>query len=247
MNAKVAIIDDEPSARNAIRKMLLGNCSSISILGEAGSVAEGAALIRQESPDLLLLDVEMEDGTGFDLLDQVSPIRFNIIFITAHHEFAIRAFRYNAIDYLLKPVHPDELVTAIGKARQNSNFALLQRQIDNLIANTATQSLPRIALPTGDGLVFTPTKDIVRIESYGNFAYVFLTSGERILVSLNLRVLEETLSSPPFFRSHQSHILNTAFVKKYIKEDGGYAVMQDGAQVPIARRKKEAFLAALQD
>ena len=242
MSLKIAIVDDELHARANLRNMLLKYCPDVGAASEAGSVAEGVALLRRDPPDLLLLDVQLEDGTGFDLLDQVSPVRFNVIFTTAYDDFAIRAFRYNAIDYLLKPIDPDELAAAVGRVQQNTNFALLQKQIDNLVANAAEKSFPRIALPTGDGLVFTQTNNIVRIESFGNFSHIFLNDGERILASLNLRELEETLASPPFFRPHQSHIVNTAFVKKYLKDDGGYAVMSDGAKIPVSRRNKERFL-----
>jgi len=245
MNFNIAIIDDEPAARGVIRNILSENCPLAVVVGEAEGVAEGLAMLQRERPDILFLDVEMDDGTGFDLLDQISPLEFNVIFTTAYDDFAIKAFRYNAIDYLLKPVHPDELIAAVQKAQQNTNYQLIQRQIDNLINANSEKSLHRIVLPTGDGLVFIQTKDILRIESLGNFAYVYLVNGDRILASRNLHDFEEMLPVPAFSRPHQSHIINTTFVKKFFKDDGGYALLTNGVKIPVSRRNKDKFLEAL--
>jgi len=246
MNYRVILVDDEDASRNAVRRILETNCPDVSVVGEADSVAAGARLLREQPADLLLLDVQMEDGTGFDLLDRLPGLNFNVVFITAHDDFAIRAFRYNAIDYLLKPVDPDELTNALRKAMERKDHAPLQTQIAQLLRSAANKSFDRITLQTGTGYVFAETKDIARIETYGNYSFVFLANGERHLVSRNLREFEEMLPMPGFFRLHQSHMVNTAFVKKYLKEDGGYAVMHDGSKVPVSRRKKEAFLEILQ-
>ncbi|MBX2929099.1 MAG: response regulator transcription factor [Saprospiraceae bacterium] len=245
MALRIAIVDDEPACRAYLRNVMQRHCSGFAFSGEAGSVAEGRHLLEQENPDLLLLDVQMEDGTGFDLLDQLPQINFNVIFTTAYDAFAIRAFRYNAIDYLLKPVDPDELCAAVGKAQQNSDFVMLRRQIDNLLNTAAQKNFERLTLPTAEGPVFIQTADIVRLESYGNYAFVFLASGERILASRNLKEFEEMLPAPRFFRVHQSHIVHTAFVKQFRKEDAAVVHLQDGAGIPVARRKKEAFAKAL--
>ena len=186
------------------------------------------------------LDVEF-----FDLLDRISKLQFNVVFTTAHDDFAIRAFRYNAIDYLLKPVDPDELVAAVHKAQQTLNYEVLEQQIASLLKTTAEKVFDRILLHTGNGPVFAQTNDITRIESYGNYTFVFLPGGERYLVSRNLKEFEEMLPMPLFFRLHQSHLINMAFVEKFLKEDGGYAVMNDGAKIPVSRRRKDAFLEAL--
>ncbi len=247
MSTRIALVDDEPAARGSLRQLLRDNCPDTNIIGEAGSIAEARHLLQREPIDLLLLDVEMEDGTGFDLLDQISPIPFRVVFTTAHHDFAIRAFRYNAIDYLLKPIDPDELQNAVCKAQLNRDQARQQQQIAKLLSTAAQKSFDRITLDTGSGLIFTRVGEIVRIESCGNFSFVFLADGERCLVSHNLKSFEEMLPPVHFFRPHQSHIVNTAFVKRFFKEDGGYALMHDGARIPVARRKKEAFLAGLQN
>lgn len=245
MHLRIAIIDDEPSARDLIRKLLKISFPDAVVIGEAGSVAEGVEMLQQELPDILFLDVEMVDGTGFDLLDMIQPVHFTVIFSTAFDAFAIKAFRYNAIDYLLKPVHPDELVAAVHKAQQNTNYQFIQAQIDNLIYANAEKSLQRIALSTGDGLVYVQLKEIMRIQSVGNFTYIFPNDGKRILASHNLRFFDENLPTPEFVRPHQSHILNTTFVKKFIKDEGGFALMTNGDKIPVSRRNKDKFLEAL--
>jgi two-component system, LytTR family, response regulator len=245
MELRIAIVDDEPACRAYLYNAMQRHCSGFVFTGEAGSVAQGRDMLQQENPDLLLLDVQMEDGTGFDLLDQLPQINFNVVFTTAYDAFAIRAFRYNAIDYLLKPVDPDELCAAVRKAQQNSDLPMLRRQIGNLLNTASQKDFERLTLPTAEGLVFTQTADIVHLESYGNYTFVFLASGERILASRNLKEFEEMLPAPRFFRVHQSHIIHTAFVKQYTKEDGAAILLQSGAKIPVARRKKEALAEAL--
>ncbi len=245
MDFRILIVDDEPYARNALRNLLQTNCPGVVLAGMAGGVKEALELLRQTPIDLLMLDVEMEDGTGFDLLDRIPNIHFNVVFTTAHDDFAIRAFRYHAIDYLLKPVDPDELVFAVNKAMQNRTFDVLKQQISNLL-NTATDKVfDRILLPTGEGPVFAQTTQITRIESYGNYTFVYLAPRERCLVSRNLKEFEEMLPQQLFFRPHQSHLVNMTFVKQFLKEDGGYALMQDGSKIPVSRRRKDAFLELL--
>lgn len=243
---RVVLIDDEPDARHTLHNLLAVNCPHVLVVGQAGGVQEALALLQTQAADLLLLDVEMQDGTGFDLLDRLpAPPSFQVVFTTAFNEFAIRAFRYNAMDYLLKPIDPDELLRAIHKAQQNNYREHLQQQISQLLATTTQQSFERITLDTSDGLLFVRTHDITRLESYGNYTFVFLAAGQRCLVSRNLKEFEEMLPAPPFFRPHQSYMVNTAFVAQFLKDDGGHALMQDGAKVPVARRKKEGFLRVL--
>lgn len=242
MDFRIAIVDDEPNTRSTIRKLLAQHCIGITVVAEAGSVKDALAAIRELPIDLLLLDVEMEDGTGFDLLDRIPHINFNVAFVTAHDDFAIRAFRYNAIDYLLKPIDPDELVAAVQKAKDNTNYELLRKQISRLIHDATEKTFDRITLNTDTGVIFAATKEIVRVESYGNYSFVFVKDGKRHLVSRNLKEFEEMLPAPEFFRPHQSHLINTALVKKFDKEDGGQAILLDGTKIPVSRRRKLAFL-----
>ncbi len=238
----VILIDDEPGARGILKRFIGQYFPQIDIKGEAEGIADGIPLIRKIRPDLLFLDVEIKDGTGFDLLDRLSEIRSNVIFVTAHDEFAIKAFRYHALDYLLKPIDPDDLADAVQRALQYDHIDILQKKVEYLLQTHREKTFDRITLNTTSGHVFAQTEEITRIETYGNYSFVYVESGERHLVSRNLKEFEEMLPEPTFFRIHQSHMVNTLFVKKVIKEDGDLVVMMDGMKIPIARRRKDEFV-----
>ena len=239
---RIFIIDDEPPCRQAIRTFLQSGCPEATIIGEASSVADAVRVLPASMPDLLLLDVQLEDGTGFDLLDRFPKPGFRVIFTTAFDEFALRAFKYSAVDYLLKPLDPEDLIAAVRRATLPSDPVVYQRQLEQLRHNTTTRTFDRITLNTGDGLLFTRPGEMVHLEARGNYTLVFLENGERHLTAQPLIVFEEILSSPPFFRAHQSHLVNTGFVRKLAREDGDNLVMLDKSVVPLARRRKEAFV-----
>ncbi len=239
---RICLIDDESLCRDALRIFLETGCPEAAIVGEADSLARGVALIQQIQPDLLLLDVDLGDGTGFDLLNHFPQPSFRVIFTTAHDEFALRAFRYSAVDYLLKPVDPEELVAAVRRVQVPGDAPARQRQLQQLSHNTSTRTFERITLNTGSGLLFIQTAEISRLEAQGNYSFVFLENGERHLAAQSLATFEEMLPAPPFFRAHQSHIVNTRFVRKLAKDDGDSLWMTDKAVVPLARRRKDAFL-----
>lgn len=241
-NLRALIVDDEPGARAMIKGLLNEHFPEVLIAGEASGVEEALIFLATTNVDLLFLDVEMEDGTGFMLLDKLPIINFNVIFTTAHDGFAIRAFRYNAIDYLLKPIDPEDFIGAVNKAKENRDMEILRRQFSQLLNAAQNNVFDRITLHTSDGHVFAKTKDITRIETYGNYSFVFLAESERLLVSRNLKEFEEMLPEPEFFRIHQSHIINTSFIKKFLKEDGGYVIMSDDVKIPVSRRRKEDFM-----
>lgn len=241
----VIIVDDEPGARAIIKLFLVEHFPEIVVVGEASGITEALSLIKVHSIDLLFLDIEMKDGTGFELLDRIPELSFNVIFTTAHDEFAVKAFRYNAIDYLLKPIDPDEFVQAVEKAMIHDSSDILQRRFAQLLKTTKEKSFERITLATSNGHVFAKTQDITRLETYGNYSFVYLADGDRLLVSRNLKEFEEMLPEPDFFRIHQSHIVNTLFVKKVIKDDGDHVVMTDGVKIPVSRRRKEEFMNAV--
>ena len=239
------ITDDESSARAVIKDYLSQYYPDIVIAGEASGVKQAIEFLQSQTIDLLFLDIDLQDGTGFELLDQLPALNFNVIFTTAHNEFAIRAFRYNAVDYLLKPIDPDEFVAAVERAKQHTDQKILRQQYDQLLATAKEKTFDRITLATSTGKFFAETKDIMRIETYGNYSFVFLAANERLLVSKNLKEFEEILPEPDFLRIHQSHIINAGFVKKYMKEDGGYVVMADGTKIPISRRRKDDFISVI--
>ena len=239
---RILIVDDEALCRDALRIFLSTGCPEAAIVGDAASVAEATERLNDLSPDLILLDVDLGDGTGFDLLDRFFRPNFKVIFTTAHDEFALRAFRYSALDYLLKPVDPEELIASVRKVAITNKPEEYQRQLDQLRHNTSTRSFDRITLNTGDGLLFIGTAEITRLEAQGNYSFVFLENGERHLAAQSLAGFEEMLPAPPFFRAHQSHLVNTAFVRKLAKEEGDNLIMADKSIIPLARRRKEAFM-----
>ncbi|MCS7035477.1 MAG: LytTR family DNA-binding domain-containing protein [Saprospiraceae bacterium] len=245
MPFKIAIVDDEPAARAALKRLLQQRCPQAVVAGEAGSVAEGLAMLRQVAPDLLLLDVEMEDGSGFDLLEQARPLSCAVAFVTAHDEFAVRAFRCNAVDYLLKPINPDELAAAVQKAQQGIEQGQLYQRIEALLHAAALGRIERITLNTSKGLLFVALADIACVESCGNYAFVHLASGERHLDARNLKEYEEILPHPAFVRTHQSFIVQVALVQQWLKGEEDDLVLSTGMRVPVARRRREALLRLL--
>lgn len=239
---KVVLVDDEPNARNVLRSFIQDFCPKLKVVGEAGGVAEGIQMIRQVSPDLVFLDVEMRDGQGFDLLDKFSKPNFRVIFTTAHDKFAFRAFKYYAIDYLLKPIDPTELVDAVEKLNQLQSENGLIQLLKAMQPHPQEKIFNKLALPSIDGLTMMNIKDIVRLEADAGYTTFYSLQGERVLVTRSIGEFEEVLPPETFFRVHVSHLVNLEFVKKYMREDGGQALMENGDQVPIARRRKEEFL-----
>jgi two-component system LytT family response regulator len=243
---RIAIIDDEPDARQALRTLLTTLCPEATICGEADSVASAFVLLRQTQPQAILLDISLGDGTGFDLLDRFPQLPFQVIFTTAHNDFALKAFRYHALDYLLKPINPMELVAAIDRVREVPPVDYPVR-INHLLESHRTGQLNKITLTTQQEIVFVNVDQIIHLESDGSYTTFHLLTKERHVISHPMKTFEEMLPSTDFFKLHQSHLINLAHVKSVLREDGGYALMQDGYKVPIARRRKEEFLKVLKD
>lgn len=243
------IVDDEENGRTILRKLLAEFCPRVRVLGEAANVESGIALIEETQPDLVFLDVKMPFGTGFDLLEQIGEVDFDVIFTTAHDDYAIRAIRYAAIDYLLKPIDIDELVSAVQRTiekQQSEQPAAGQIQHFLQLLQQQDQPPEKLALPTGDGLIFVKVADIVRCEADGAYTKVILKDGNHLLISKNLKGIESLFQAHPFFRVHHSHLVHLAFVKKYIRGKGGQVEMEDGSTVDVSVRRKDAFLKALQ-
>ena len=240
---KTIIIDDEEDARQMLQ-LLLKKYSSIEIIGEAASVQEGITLIKESNPVLVFLDIELTDGTGFDLLNHFPEADFQIVFVTAYDEFAIKAFKYNAIDYLLKPIDPLELEKVIQKI-QNGIQPNWAKQIDALLSTVKEKKVEKILLGTSEGMHVIKLSEIIHIEAEGSYCNIFLINNDRLIVSKNMKELESLLDSKIFFRAHQSYIVNLNFVKKVLKDEGGLILLQDDSKVPISRRRKEDFLKEL--
>jgi two-component system, LytTR family, response regulator len=238
---RAVIIDDEKESRNTVNNILTQYCDYVSVIGQAEGVASGKDLIAAKQPELVFLDIQMADGTGFDLLEQLPKVDFRVIFVTAYDQYALKAIKYSALDYILKPIDPQQLIDAVNKFRVlESNFHVMAEQIKTLFGFKS--GFEKIALPTSEGLRFVKVDNIIRCESDNNYTNFFLKTGEKILVTKTLKEFEETLSDTHFVRIHQSHLINLNFVERYIKGEGGSVVMSDGSEVEVSRRRKEAFL-----
>lgn len=220
------------------RKDLEVYASDIEVIGEASGVVEGAKLLRQVQPDIVFLDIQMQDGTGFDLLDILTEIPFKIIFITASDAHAIKAFRYAAIDYLVKPVDPDELVQALEKFRKENRNETDNYKLLNESLKQNGQRQERLALHAQDKIHIVQIADIIRCESSVNYTEFFFKDTKRILVSRTLKDFEDILADQGFYRVHQSHLVNTKMIREFVKTEGGHLIMTDGKMIPVSTRKR---------
>lgn len=248
---RTVLIDDNPHAIQILRNDLGKMFPEVEIVGEAGGVVEGAKVLRKTQPDLLLLDIQMGDGTGFDLLEIVPDLKFQLIFTTAHDEHAIRAFRFAAVDYLLKPIDPEELRRAVERAKKFMAFSKgvlpgQQEQLPVLKEHFHQKETPRtIALHTADKIHIARIEDILRMEASGNYTQVHFTNNTKLLLTKTLKEFSQMLEEAGFLRVHQTHLVNFSHIREFIKTDGGYIVMADGVKVPVAVRKRAEVLERL--
>ena len=240
---KALIVDDEPKARKNLLNLLTEYCPNVDVINAVGTVDDAVDVINQNDIDLLFLDIEMDGETGFDLLERFEEIDFTIIFITAHDEYALKAFKFSAIDYLLKPVDIDDLKGAVDKVESRKHITSNKAQLDYLMDQLKTnQPPPKLIVHTSESLVFVDFVDIMRCESDEGYTTVHLVNAKPILSSKNIKYFEDLLETRSFFRIHRSHLINLRMVKEYIKNDGGYVVMKDNAILPVSRRKRQEFL-----
>jgi two-component system, LytTR family, response regulator len=240
------IVDDELKSRESLKKMLSRFCQDVEVTALCQNVAEGLEAIDTYKPDVVFLDVQMQRETGFDLLEKLGDIDFEVIFTTAHMEYAIKAIKFSAIDYLLKPIDIDELRRAIAKVekkQQRSNGNLTAR-LEQLVQNLKTSNTEsyKLALPTSEGLTFIKVSDILYCRASSNYTEIFMNNGKKHLVSRQLKEYDDLLADHEFFRIHHSYLINLYYVKNYVKGDGGYVIMVDEASLDVSRRRKEAFL-----
>lgn len=245
----IVVVDSDASARENIKVLLSIYAPGSQIVGEADGVSSGLACIRKKQPDLVLLDVAMKDGSGFDIISSHDRPDFKFIFITKHNEYAIKAFKYSAIDYILKPIDPLDLQTALLKAGTVSQHHKQEQnlKIANLVQNhQSSYSEKKILLKDLDTIYLVSVQDIIRCESQANYTQFFLTDGRKIMVCKTLKEYHQFLEDQTFFRAHQSHLINLQHFDRYEKRDGGIVHMKDGSVLPVAVRKKEALMSALE-
>ncbi|MCH6232456.1 LytR/AlgR family response regulator transcription factor [Cognataquiflexum rubidum] len=236
MGYHALIIDDEAGNREFLATQIKQHCPSISKVRESSSAAEGILVVKNNDIDVVFLDIEMPGGNGFDFLNQVGEVNFHIIFVTAFDSYALKAIKYSALDYLLKPVDPLELVQAVEKLHRNQSE---KERLELLKYNLSNREDRRIALPTQDEVVFVLIGDIIRLEAEANYTRIFIDKNPPLLLSGNIGHFERFLHDTRFYRTHQSHLINKDHIRKYIKTEGGYFLMSDGTQVPVSRLKKE--------
>ena len=241
---KTIIIEDEQKSRELLFAMIQKNCPDLDVIGMAGDVKEGVELIRSVKPDLVFLDISMPNGSGFDVLEQVPDQNFEVIFATATDQHALKAIKYSACDYLLKPIDADELQSAVLKVQKkkkaNPGMENLQFLIEHL--KRSDENFQKITLPTGNAYEIVNIKDIIRCEADGSYTTFFLADKRKLLISAGLKHYEELLPESDFIRVHHHHLINMNHVLRFLKEDGGYAIMSDGSKIEISRRKKETFM-----
>lgn len=238
------LIEDDDNLRNGMKTLLEKIAPEISIIGEADSVETGVALLLKKQPQVVFLDIHLGDGTGFDILEEVSKkgkLNSQIVFITAHEQYAIKAFRFSALDFLLKPVDPEELQKVMAKIKTVINKTESVAHIDLLLENIRKKvdNFKRIALSNSDGIHLFEISDIIRCESEDNYTKFYIKNNKPVLISKTLKDYEELLTEHGFERIHQSHLINLSYLKSYIKKDGGYVVMADNSNLPVSQRKKE--------
>jgi len=238
------LIDDDINLRNGMKALLERTAPEIQIIGEADSVETGVVLMKKTQPQVVFLDIHLGDGSGFDILEEVSKsvkINSQIVFITAHEQYAIKAFRFSALDFLLKPVDPEELEKVIEKVKsivhKNDSVAHIDLLLENI--RKKVDNFKRIALSNADGVHLFEISDIIRCESLDNYTKFYIKNNKPILISKTLKEYEELLAEHGFERIHQSHLINLNYLKSYIKKDGGYVIMADETHLPISHRKKE--------
>ncbi len=236
------IIDDEKRGRETLAEQIRLSCPEVAITGEASGVKEGVTLVESEKPDLVFLDIMMGDGSGFDFLEQCRYKDFEVIFVTAHENFALKAFEYSAVHYLLKPVDEDLLCQAVQKIASDKGSKHLSEKLDVLLSNK--KQLKKLAIPTSSGVEIAPIEDIYHLEASGNYTYIHLRDSS-ILSSKTLKEFDSILSGSSFFRIHKSYLINMEKVVRYVQGDGGHVVIENGCEIEIARRRKDAFLKAL--
>lgn len=244
---RAIVIDDIETIRKKNSALIKSSCPNVTIIGQADSVESGVKIIKQLSPDLVFLDVEMPDGTGFDLLQKLKPFNFKVIFITGYEDFAIKAFRFSAIDYLLKPLDTNELIEAVKKAEDSMSKEVFDMKLNNLFTNLERpKNLQKLILKTADKIYSVNIQDIVNCESDKNYTTFNFINAPKLVVSTNLKEYESLLTPFNFFRTHQSHLINMTYFDHFIKSDGGNTiVMKNKVTIPLSVRKKEEFLVLL--
>ncbi len=240
------IVDDEPDCCESLAMLLERYCPEVKVLDICYTAETAIASVKEHEPQILFLDIEMPFMNGFELLEKLGSVNLELIFTTSYDQYAIKAIRFSALDYLLKPIDREELQKAVQKAVQRNQHPLPQ-QLDMLLQKLRHPAIPvnKIAIPTMEGFQLVPVESIISCESDGNYTYLFLKDKRKIIASRNLKEMEEILEDYPFIRVHHSHVVNINEVERYIKGEGGYLIMSDGSSINVSRSRKDLLLKRL--
>jgi two-component system LytT family response regulator len=240
---RVLIIDDEAHMRDTLVKLLGVHCPEVQVVGQASGVTSGTAAINEFHPDLVFLDIQMNDGTGFDLFYNLPSIDFKVIFVTAYDKYALQAFRCSAVDYLLKPVNPELLTDAVNRAGQmiQEHFNLQMKALEENLKSVNKQH-KKIIIKTTENIHLLEMKNIISCESESSYTTIHTTGGDKILVSKTLKDYEDMLADCGFYRVHKSFLINLLQIKRFERQDGGSIVMSNDLKIPVASRKRDELL-----
>lgn len=238
------LIDDENNALEVLEMQLTRYCKDVTVVAACNGGENGIAAIKKLNPDVVFLDIEMPHVNGFDVIKATAEHAYEVIFTTAYDQFAIKAFKFSAVDYLLKPIDIMELQTAVERVKNKKGNTNIEQKLQTLFQQLQPQQrlTDKIALPVGDAMQLMLPDEIIRCESDSNYTHIFLANGKKITMAKTLKEVEENINGSPFFRIHQSHLVNMNHISKYIKGDNAYVIMKDGTQISISRNKKDAFL-----
>jgi len=241
---KAIIVEDEKMSRETLRRLLEKYCPTVEVVAEADGYRKGLEEIRKHNPDVIFLDIQMPDGSGFRLLEELDEVDFEIIFTTAFDQFAIKAIKYSALDYLLKPVIPQDLTEAIMRVEKKKAEKMRKKNLEIFPedVNAQDERSQKIVLSTSEMIHVISVNDIIRCESDNYYTYFYFVDGRKLLISKTLKENEELLSQYNFIRPHKSHLINIKYIKSYIRQDGGHILMTDGTRIPVSRRKKDKIM-----
>ena len=241
---RTVIVEDEHKSMLTLQTLLERYCPDIKVVGTGNCVEEGLRILEELRPELVFLDIAMPDGDAFDLLHRIGKVDFEIIFITAYNDFALKAFEFSALHYLLKPINYTELQDAVQRYIKIRPLSNIQSRLD-ILNSSLKNHFDKISLPSNDGLIIVEIQDIVRFEAAGNYSTVFLAKGESIIVTKTLNQFEEILNGLYFIRIHNTHLINLRYVKKYQRGQGGVVTMNNGTAITVSRTRKNEFIEGL--
>lgn len=239
---RAILIDDEKNALEVLEMQLKEYCKDVQIIALANGGEKGIESINKYLPELVFLDIEMPHKNGFDVLQETKDLNYQVIFTTAYDQFAIKAFKYSALDYLLKPIDILELQAAVSKVRANKQENNLNEKVDLFFQKYKSASKDLIALPVGEAMQVLHYDEIIRCESESNYTHIHLRGGKKIMVAKTLKEIQETLNGLVFLRVHQSHLINMHHIKEFYKGEGAYLIMDDGSNIAVSRSKKDEFM-----